>query len=804
MSVRLLLATLLLTAAPLWAQDSPLTIDQITQDPDAWIGSFPSAPFWTDAGDVAYFFWNPGNQFPSDSLFMVPAGGGEAVQVTPEQRRALPPRFDGWHTDRHAYSDDFGLRVFARDGDLFLYDLGTDRVRRLTHTPDREGNPRFAPGNADRVVFTRDNNVFALNLNGTGPLMERLTDLRSGSERPEDKPDAQEAWLEKQQLELFELFRDRKAEDEAREAAQEREENARDLPPTFYTGRQRVQQLQLDPTERFVSFNLFQPAPGDNGTLMGDYVTASGYVEEFEARPKVGAPRPTRTLYIQDLVRDTTMQIDLHQLPGSYNPLFMVGDCAEVDSSKTKRGLYAFGPYWSPDGRYAILDVRVDDNKDRWIARLDPETGDLTYIDRQHDPAWIAGPGLSWWGGASGFSWLADGRRFHFQSEATGYSHLYVADAETGALTQLTDGDFEIFSPQLSKDGQHWYFTSSEVSPYVRHHYRMPVDGGARTMLTTMEGNNQTALHPGEDRMAIQHSYSNRPPEVFLQSAGEEAERITASLTDEWQAYDWRDPEIITFPASDGVQVPARIYRPETPNGAAVLFVHGAGYLQNVHKWWSSYFREYMFHNLLADQGYLVLDVDFRASAGYGRDWRTAIYRHMGGRDLQDYVDASRYAGTEFDIDPERVFIYGGSYGGFITLMALFTEPEHFGGGAALRSVTDWAHYNHGYTSNILNTPLEDSLAFARSSPINFAEGLEDPLLMTHGLVDDNVQPQDIFRLSQRLIELGKTGWELAIAPVEPHGYVEPASWADKLKRIHALIETSVGPRRLEMEAGDQ
>jgi dipeptidyl aminopeptidase/acylaminoacyl peptidase len=104
-----------------------------------------------------------------------------------------------------------------------------------------------------------------------------------------------------------------------------------------------------------------------------------------------------------------------------------------------------------------------------------------------------------------------------------------------------------------------------------------------------------------------------------------------------------------------------------------------------------------------------VLDLDYRASAGYGRDWRTAIYRYMGGRDLQDQVDASKYLTKEFSIDPDRIGIYGGSYGGFITEFALFTQGQYFGAGAAIRSVTDWAHYNHGYTSNILNLPRTDS-----------------------------------------------------------------------------------------------
>jgi dipeptidyl aminopeptidase/acylaminoacyl peptidase len=253
------------------------------------------------------------------------------------------------------------------------------------------------------------------------------------------------------------------------------------------------------------------------------------------------------------------------------------------------------------------------------------------------------------------------------------------------------------------------------------------------------------------------------------------------------------------IPASDGVQVPAHIYRPEDigakPNGAAVIFVHGAGYLHNVGHFWSQYPREFMFNNYLASRGYVVLDLDYRASAGYGRDWRTAIYRFMGGRDLQDQVDASRWLERTYGISPERVGMYGGSYGGFMTLMALFTEPKRFGAGAALRSVTDWAHYNHGYTGSILNLPQNDTLAYHRSSPIFHAEGLEDPLLMPHGMVDTNVNFQDIVRLTQRLIELGKTGWELAVYPVEDHGFVRPTSWTDEYTRIFALFERTIGPK---------
>jgi dipeptidyl aminopeptidase/acylaminoacyl peptidase len=220
------------------------------------------------------------------------------------------------------------------------------------------------------------------------------------------------------------------------------------------------------------------------------------------------------------------------------------------------------------------------------------------------------------------------------------------------------------------------------------------------------------------------------------------------------------------------------------------LFVHGAGYLQNAHHYWSYYQREFLFHQMLIQKGYTVLDVDYRASEGYGRNYRTAIYRHMGGRDLQDFVDAKQFLVANFEIDPNRVGIYGGSYGGFITLMALFTAPGTFACGAALRSVTDWAHYNHEYTSNILNTPAADTGAYQRSSPIYFAEGLQDPLLILHGMIDDNVQFQDVVRLNQRLIELGKKDWWMALYPVERHGFEYTSSWIDEYRRIYEFFET--------------
>ncbi|MCH8896399.1 MAG: S9 family peptidase, partial [Proteobacteria bacterium] len=226
----------------------------------------------------------------------------------------------------------------------------------------------------------------------------------------------------------------------------------------------------------------------------------------------------------------------------------------------------------------------------------------------------------------------------------------------------------------------------------------------------------------------------------------------------------------------------------------AVMFVHGAGYTQNAHLGWPYYFREFMFHTLLTQNGYIVIDMDYRASKGYGRDWRTAIYRNMGRPELEDFVDGVDFLVQNYNVDRGRVGIYGGSYGGFMTFMALFRAPGLFAAGAALRPVVDWRHYNHGYTSRILNTPEIDPMAFERSSPIEFAEGLRKPLLIAAGMQDDNVFFQDSVMLVQRLIELQKEDFEIAIYPLDPHSFVHADSWLDEYRRVFKLMERHLKP----------
>jgi dipeptidyl aminopeptidase/acylaminoacyl peptidase len=328
----------------------------------------------------------------------------------------------------------------------------------------------------------------------------------------------------------------------------------------------------------------------------------------------------------------------------------------------------------------------------------------------------------------------------------------------------------------------------------------MPAAGGPATRLTPEDGWYTYELSPDETRLALTYGNVTTPTELFVMPAAQSGPaaapvRLTRSTTDEFRAYTWATPEVVTFKDADGIDIHAQLIRPRTPHPArpAVVYVHGAGYAQAVNHRWSD---TLMFWTFLADNGYTVLNVDYRGSSGYGRDCGRAVYRSMGDQDVLSAIAGADYLVKQHRIDRRRIGIYGGSYGGFFTLMALFRHPGVFAAGAALYPVTDWAHYNNGYTSRILNMPFDDDEAYRRSSPIYFADGLRDRLLILHGIEDNNVHFQDTVRLVQRLIELKKVNWDLAIYPIEAHGWQEESSRLDSNRRIFKLFEETLkGPR---------
>jgi dipeptidyl aminopeptidase/acylaminoacyl peptidase len=784
----ILAGALLALPAALGAQAFDLTVPNIMMGPEH-VGEPPTLVRWTDDGRWIYFRWKPGGvPWTEDPAFYRVAARGGAPEAVDEAHMDSV----GVFLVSGDVSEDRRRKVVSHEGDLWLIDRRGGDARRLTDTRAAERNPTFS-ADGRTVYFTRGDNVFALGL--AGGSLRQLTDVRQGPEREEREAEGMRRTLEEQQLELFEHVRRQAERREEREERQRLREE-RDPQPIRIASDENVTGLMVSPTERWALIQVTRPAAQAQQTMVPDYVTMSGYTEPLNVRAKVGDEQSSARVGLIAVATGDVRWLDL--APGG---AVSGADTAAVqDASQPALSNVSFRG-WNRNGTLGLISAVSHDFKDWWLHVVDAATGEVRTVSHDHDPAWIGGP----CGTCAG--WMPDGTAVWLVSERDGHAHLHTVPAAGGAARQLTAGPWEVHAVEISTDERRFWLRTNEGSPFEYHFYHMPLSGGERVRVTAAAGIHHVTPSPDGSRLAVVHSYSNRPPELYVMQnrRGADMARVTHSPTAEWESFPWVAPDIVRFTARDGARVPARIYRPRdlgaVPNGAAVIFVHGAGYLQNVHRGWSSYYREYMFHHLLASRGVTVLDIDFRASRGYGRDWRTAIYRHMGDKDLSDQVDGARYLAAVEGIDPDRIGIYGGSYGGFITLMALFTEPEVFAAGAALRSVTDWAHYNHTYTGRILNLPHEDDEAYRRSSPIYFAEGLRAPLLITHGMVDVNVHFQDVVRLAQRLIELGKTDWELAVYPVEDHAFVAPSSWADQYRRILELFERHLAPPAASVEA---
>jgi dipeptidyl aminopeptidase/acylaminoacyl peptidase len=846
------LAVLLATAPAVAGQAAPdattdsgsITLERIMSHPD-WLGRAPERPYWADDGRSIYYFRSEpvvdGFDPRDHELYQADLAGDVLRRIEPEHY----PEVD------HAggvYDRDRQRKAFERAGDIYVKDLATGSVRQLMRTSAAERAPFFLADG--RVGWIRDHQVFARDP-ATG-LDEQLLDLRAEKDPLEtrEKEHLEADYLRQQQDRLFDWIRheDRRAEQRLRrERQRQREDPARSDPPIYLGDKVKIENVFPSPDGRriLVTTSAKEEKPPTR-EKMPQYVTATGWVETREVRPKVGAAPSAERLWLFDRSTGEIQEVSFEALPGiTEDPLAelraaakerarerkesLAAERADTDSSaepssaaeddpatkpeagdnddKPKpRQVRVVQAIWSPSGERVVLDLNSLDNKDRWLATLDAGGKALASLSRQHDPAWI-----SW--GFRDLGWLRDEERIYFLSEETGWSQLYVigvTEREPGQARRLTRGDFVVDSPTLSPDGRFLYYTANASHPGNYELFRVAVDGevdggGAEPeRLTSLGGVNDYVLSPIGDQLLLTHSTATRPPELWRQEAraGASPVQLTRTVSDQFVSLPWVAPEVVEVPSNHTERpIYARLYRPPADESStvptarpAVVFIHGAGYLQNAHLGWSSYFREFMFHTLLVQHGYVVLDMDYRASAGYGRDWRTAIYRHMGGPEVEDLADGVRYLVEHHGVDPNRVGAYGGSYGGFLTMMAMFKRPELFAAGAALRPVTDWAHYNHPYTANILNTPELDPEAYERSSPIEHAAGLSRPLLICTGMLDDNVFFQDSVRLAQRLIELEKQDWEVAMYPIEPHGFREPASWLDEYRRIFALFERHLKP----------
>ncbi|MBN8224749.1 MAG: prolyl oligopeptidase family serine peptidase [Xanthomonadales bacterium] len=789
-----LLATLcLVPALPVLAQapasaGTALSIEQAMADPD-WIGPPVERAWWSWDGREAQLLLKREGAAIRDT-WRQPIAGGALHKVADAERAGLDAPDPVYDPQRRR-------AVFVRNGDVFLRDLSSGALVQLTRTAATESQVRFAADGG--VTWRADNDWFKWNP-GVGALQVASLKAEKDPAAP-PKPDA----LREQQLRTIDTLRSDRARREALRAQEDawRKADPTRVPGPAWLGEDvEIVDSSLSPDARhLLVVTRKKGADAGREGRMPTYVTESGY-EEFETtRTRVGRNDPLpQALWLVDARDGSVRPLKFDPLPGiAVDPLAALRKAAGKDPLKGNRDVQVSTSgdngdgsrmQWSADGRNAAVMVRAIDNKDRWIASVDLDAAVLQPRHRLTDPAWI-----NW--NFNDFGWLPDNRTLWFLSEESGFSHLYT-QAGAEKPRQRTSGRWEASSPAPNAAGDGFLFLCNRAWPGDYEVCALDLASGQLREVTALDGVEDFSLSPDGSQLLLRHSASYLPPQLaVVPVAGGAARELTDTRSAAFKAREWIRPEYVQVPSQHGAgTVWGKFYRPKDYQPGrkypVVMFVHGAGYLQNVHAKYPNYFREQMFHHLLVERGYVVLDLDYRGSEGYGRDWRTAIYRQMGHPELEDYLDGLDWVVAHQQGDRDHAGIYGGSYGGFMTFMALFRAPGTFKAGAALRPVVDWTQYNHEYTSNILNTPELDPEAYRTSSPIEYAQGLQDHLLIAHGMIDDNVFFRDSVVLTQRLIELRKDDWEIAPYPLERHGFTRADSWLDEYKRILKLFERTL------------
>jgi dipeptidyl aminopeptidase/acylaminoacyl peptidase len=780
-----LLLPLALSPAALAQTPSPLTLEQVMADPD-WIGAPVERAWWAWDGQRVQYELKRDASAVRDT-FEQPVHGGAAQRVGDAQRGTLDAGNPVYDASRQRM-------LLVRNNDLFVRDLRTGALTQLTRSNEAETQARFSSDGG--VIWRTGNTWYRWTPAGGVATVAELKAERDPNAAP--KPDA----LREQQLRTLRTLADDRAQrEEARKQADAwRKADPTRAPAPVYLGPEvEITGSALSPNGRWLLV-VTQKKGADAGQAgkMPKYVTESGYEEFQDVRTRVGRNNPLpHTLWLVDLADNGVRELKFDALPGiDRDPLAALRKAAGKDPLKGNRDVRIENDSdgsaiaWNGDGSQVAVQIHAVDNKDRWIATVDLAQARLQSRHRLTDEAWV-----NW--GFNEYGWLPDNRTLWLLSEESGYSHLYTL-AGDGKARARTSGKWEVSSPALTADGNGVLFLCNRDWPGDYEVCRLDLSSDQVKEVTALDGVEDFSLSPDGRQLLVRHSRSYVPPQLSVVGIdGGAATALTDTRTAAFKAREWIQPEYVQVPSQHGAGVVwGKYYGPKTMEAGKrypiVMFVHGAGYLQNVSARYPNYFREQMFHQLLVERGYIVLDLDYRASEGYGRDWRTAIYRNMGHPELEDYLDGLDWLVKQKQGDRDRAGIYGGSYGGFMTFMALFREPGKFKAGAALRPVVDWTQYNHEYTSNILNTPELDPQAYRTSSPIEYADGLQGHLLIAHGMIDDNVFFKDSVVLAQKLIELRKDNWELAAYPLERHGFTRSDSWLDQYKRVLKLFERTL------------
>ena len=470
-------------------------------------------------------------------------------------------------------------------------------------------------------------------------------------------------------------------------------------------------------------------------------------VLEVTAYPSAGDPNPNVRLGVVDAAGGDTQWVDTYK----YQP----ADFLIVRVS------------WTPDSRKVVYQAQ---NREQTFLDLNfagSEDGKSVTVLRETSKAWVEV--------IDNPTWLKDGS-FLWQSARSGWTHLYHYAQDGKLVRQVTDGKWEVRTVDgVDRENGFVYFSGTEHNPIAAQGYRVKLDGSGFTRLTTGEGSHKVTLSPTASYFMDNWSDVNTPTQVRLYDAGGKLVRVVAeNKVDALKEYKLGTTELLQVKTRDGFVMEAMMIKPPnfdaTRKYPVLQFTYSGPHAPSVKNVWGG--SVYMWHQLLAQKGYIIWICDNRTASGKGVESEWPVYKNFGELELRDLEDGVAWLKTQPYVDGDRIGIWGWSFGGFMTSYAL-THSKSFKVGIAGGTVADWRNYDSIYTERYMGTPQNNPEGYRKSSPVHYAKDLHGKLLLIHGAIDDNVHVQNTVQFVYELQKAGKQV-QLMLYPKSRHGVTDP------------------------------
>ncbi|MBA2379556.1 MAG: S9 family peptidase [Blastocatellia bacterium] len=748
----LLLWVVLVSVSAAFGQERMLTVDDIFHPEPSKRVAFGGSP--------SRLVWAPdGRSFKmarEGRLVRVDAATGNEVRPYYDTQRfanalTTVAGIGAREADRLAHSialrfnEDESAILLDHANDIWVYDVRVGSLKRLTNTPERELEADFSP-DGRWVSFVRENNLYATEI-ATGETRQMT---RDGSVTVHN---GILVWVYEEEL----------------------------------YGRGRRRGYWWSPDSSRIAFLRLDDAPVPKFVVTNDAVQPQ--VIESVNYPKAGDPNPLVRIGIADISRTSVIPSPARipvigdRLPASVQ---RIGDSVQfVDLSRYQPDDVLIGRVaWAPDSRNVIFQAlnREQTFLDVNAAGLDGKTQKLF---TETTPAWVEvydNP-----------AFLQDGSAV-WQSARNGWKHLYHYDRGGKLIRQLTDGDWEVRSFHgIDEASGFAYFSATKDSHIAENIYRVPLKGGEIQRLTTGEGSHSASFN--SDFTMFVHGWSdvNNPQQQHLmRSDGSLTRVINDNPVPVLKEFKLGTFEFMTVKTRDGFEMEAMMIRPPdfdpSKKYPVLQYTYAGPHAPAVRNSWGA--NRYMWHQMMAQKGYIIWICDNRTASGKGEQSVWPVYKTMGPGELRDIEDGVNYLKSLSYVDGDRIGIWGWSYGGFMTSFAM-THSKLFKAGIAGGSVTDWRLYDSIYTERYMSTPQKNPEGYDRTSVLNAAKNLSGRILLIHGMIDENVHQQNTVRLMNELQKHGHQ-FDFMLYPGQRHGIVNPAQQHHMYTLMTEFIERNL------------